>query len=190
VAEGQGEGSGDGAVEGTAEGEGGAEGTIEGTAEAEGGAEGEAEGEAETAEGSPVGSSGEGGAEGVAEGEGEGEGGSEGAAEGDGEEVYASADQNRDGVISLSELLRVIQFFNSGGYHCAMPPESSEDGYVPGASAVALACIPHSSDYSPQDWRISLSELLRLIQFFNSGGYRHCPEANPPSEDGFCPGTG
>jgi hypothetical protein len=28
--------------------------------------------------------------------------------------------------------------------------------------------------------------LLRLIQFFNSGGYHHCP-ANG-TEDGYCPG--
>ena len=36
----------------------------------------------------------------------------------------------------------------------------------------------------PPDWEINLSELLRLIQFFNSGGYHRCLEG----EDGFCPG--
>jgi len=29
--------------------------------------------------------------------------------------------------------------------------------------------------------------LLRLIQFFNSGGYHACPAEN--TEDGFCPGV-
>jgi hypothetical protein len=76
--------------------------------------------------------------------------------------------------------LRVIQFFNSSGYHCEA---GSEDGYAPGVGD--QSCSPHSSDYNPQDWRISLSELLRLIQFFNSGGYHACSG----SEDGYCPGA-
>jgi hypothetical protein len=44
-----------------------------------------------------------------------------------------------------------------------------------------------SSDYNPQDWAIDLSELLRLIQFFNSGGYYACPDDG--TEDGYCLGT-
>lgn len=36
---------------------------------------------------------------------------------------------------------------------------------------------------NPQDWSVSLSELLRLIQFYNSGGYAACLDG----EDGFCP---
>ncbi len=107
--------------------------------------------------------------------------------EGEGESEFHSADQNHDNLISLSELLRVIQFFNSGGYHCADPPGSTEDGYVPGPGA-DHSCMPHASDYNPQNWLISLSELLRLIQFYNSGGYHYCPDAEPPTEDGFCPG--
>lgn len=98
-----------------------------------------------------------------------------------------SADQNGDGVINLTELLRVIQFFNVSGYHCAPSPEDTEDGYLPGV-AEAHDCIPHGSDYNLQDWKISLTELLRLIQFFNTGGYHPCPEADPPTEDGFCIG--
>jgi len=98
-----------------------------------------------------------------------------------------SADQNGDAIISLSELLRVIQFFNTGGLHCATPPTTSEDGYLPGPNAAAQDCIPHASDYNPQDWVISLSELLRLIQFFNTGGYFPCPELN--TEDGYCVGA-
>ena len=41
--------------------------------------------------------------------------------------------------------------------------------------------MPHHSDYNPQDWRISLSELLRLVQLYNSSGYHPDPE----QEDGF-----
>ncbi|HOQ32295.1 MAG TPA: PASTA domain-containing protein, partial [Candidatus Hydrogenedens sp.] len=97
---------------------------------------------------------------------------------------YHNADQNGDGQISLSELLRVIQFFNYGAYHC---DSFGEDGYAPGPGD--QSCHPHASDYNPSDWNISLSELLRLIQFFNSGGYHPCPE-DPESEDGYCPGPG
>jgi len=56
--------------------------------------------------------------------------------------------------VILSELLRVIQFYNSGGYHCADPPDSTEDGYVPGPGA-EQGCTPHDSDYNPQNWIIS-----------------------------------
>ena len=48
-------------------------------------------------------------------------------------------------------------------------------------------CVPHSSDYAPQDWSIGIIELMRLIQFYNLGGYHPCPEA--ATEDGFCPGA-
>jgi len=46
----------------------------------------------------------------------------------------------------------------------------------------------HDSDYAPSgpDWQIKLTELLRVIQFFNSGGYHACPGEG--TEDGFCPG--
>jgi len=109
--------------------------------------------------------------------EGEGEGGVP---------TQHSADRDGNGQINLSELLRVIQFFNIGGYHCALPEEPSEDGYITGYDG-DKSCAPHASDYSPQDWRINLSELLRLIQFFNMGGYHPCPD-DPESEDGYCPG--
>ncbi len=97
---------------------------------------------------------------------------------------YHTADQNGDNLISLSELLRVIQFYNSGGLHCQ---EGTEDGYAPGPPG-NTDCMPHASDYNPQDWSISLSELLRVIQFYNSGGYYWCPEEG--TEDGYCPGPG
>lgn len=140
-----------------------------------GGGIGEGEGDGEgMIEGQPDG-------EGEVEGEGQPEG--EGQADGEGDILFAfhSADQNGDNLISLSELLRVIQFFNSGGYRCS---PGTEDGYGPGLGDTN--CVPHNSDYNPQNWIISLSELLRLIQFFNAGGYFACPDA--ATEDGFCPG--
>ncbi|HPO14683.1 MAG TPA: PASTA domain-containing protein [Candidatus Hydrogenedentes bacterium] len=119
------------------------------------------------------------------EGEGEeGEEGEEGGHEGEEEgteEGMHTADQDGDFEISLSELLNVIQFYNSDGFHCE---EGAEHPYAPGPGD--HGCIPHSSDYNPQNWRINVSELLRLIQFFNSGGYHYCPGEG--AEDGFCPG--
>jgi len=96
-----------------------------------------------------------------------------------------SADKDGDFVITLSELLRVIQFYNSGGLHCADNPGDTEDGFVPGPG-VNQTCTPYDTDYNPQNWVISLSELLRIIQFYNSGGYNYCPLLT--TEDGFCAG--
>jgi hypothetical protein len=51
-------------------------------------------------------------------------------------------------------------------------------------SLPAPSSAQHASDYNPQNWAISLSELLRVIQFYNTGGYQACQEG----EDRFCPG--
>jgi hypothetical protein len=101
-----------------------------------------------------------------------------------GEQNYAvhSTDANGDQRISLSELLRCVQFFNIGTYACAAPG-ATEDGYLPGASG-EHACRPHDADFEVRDWQISLHELLRIIQFYNSESYGLCPEAD--TEDGFC----
>lgn len=110
------------------------------------------------------------------------------AAEGEGEgytpEIH-SADWNEgpDNRIDLAELLRVIQFYNSGGYCCAsLCDPLSDEGFLPGDGD--RTCAPHAADYNPRDWRINLSEVLRIIQFYNSSGYRACEDG----EDGFCPG--
>ena len=188
----EGEGIIEGSPEGTPEGEGTIEGVPEGSQEGEGVVEGSPEGTPEgegTIEGVPEGSQeGEGVVEGSSEGIPEGEGTAEGVPEGTTEgEIPAqhSADQNGNNKIDLGELLRVIQFFNSNGYRCVVPPETSEDGYVPGFDG-DKSCRPHGSDYNPQDWTINLSELLRLIQFFNAGGYYLCPGIG---EDNYCVGT-
>jgi len=75
--------------------------------------------------------------------------------------------------------LRGIQLYDAAEYHC---DETTEDGYALGPGS--RTCRPHDTDYAPQDWRFSLSELLRLIQFYNLGGYAYCPEAQ--TEDDFC----
>jgi hypothetical protein len=95
--------------------------------------------------------------------------------------LYAS-DTNGNYRVELGELLRIIQFYNIGGLHCAELDPGTEDGYVPGFEG-DHTCAPHDSDYTPQNWMISLSELLRVIQFYNSDGYYLCAEG----EDGFCP---
>jgi len=122
----EGEGSLEGTPEGSVEGEGSTEGIPEGTPEGvvEGIPEGSAEGEGSTegtpegvVEGTPEGEGvieGEGSVEGTTEGTSEGEGSSEGSPEGsaEGETHPHSADPNGDWQVNLSELLRVIQFFN------------------------------------------------------------------------------
>jgi len=111
-----------------------------------------------------------------------------GAAEGEGEvegyveDGFLHADPDHNFQIDLTELLRVIQFYNSGGLHCAV---GTEDGFAPGPVG-SKVCEPYDSDYDPQDWIISLSELLRVIQIYNSNGYHYCPADG--TEDGFCPG--
>lgn len=92
---------------------------------------------------------------------------------------FLDVDQTKDGKISLSELLRLIQFYNADGLHCQV---GTEDGFAPSIGEVS--CAAHNSDYSPQDWKVSLSELLRSIQFYNLKGYSACVG----SEDGFCVG--
>jgi len=91
------------------------------------------------------------------------------------------SDTDSNWAISLSELLRLIQLYNSPGFHCEA---GTEDGFAVGPGDTT--CAPHDSDYVPQNWDISLSELLRLIQIYNVtfGSYH----ADVSGEDGFNPG--
>jgi len=93
-------------------------------------------------------------------------------------EIHHSADTNADDKINLSELLALIQVYNTLAYHC-----DEFCGYELGYGA--LDCTLHSSDYNPADGVISLSELLRMVQLYNSGNYYSCPSVG---EDSFCPG--
>ena len=102
-----------------------------------------------------------------------------------GPDYVHNADQNGDKVVDLPELLRLIQLFNLGAYHCAENAGATEDGYLPGEDMGQTDCLPHASDYSVQDWSIDLFELLRIIQLFNAWNYHPCPGG----EDGFCPGA-
>ncbi|MBI1318303.1 MAG: DUF5011 domain-containing protein [Candidatus Hydrogenedens sp.] len=100
----------------------------------------------------------------------------------DASEVHR-ADWNGDNILSLSEVLRIVQFYNVGSYGCDF---ATEDGYGPGRTD--HICTPHTADSggapseSSPDWTISLAELLRVIQLFNALGFEYCGEG----EDGFC----
>jgi Zn-dependent metalloprotease len=109
----------------------------------------------------------------------------EGSLEIEGEGAAHSLDGNANGVVSLSELLRAIQLFNALAHSCAANPGDTEDGYQPGPGD--QSCPAHDMDYRPLDWRITLTELLRGIQLYNAGSYHPCPDADPPTEDGYCP---
>lgn len=93
-----------------------------------------------------------------------------------------SSDKEDFGVLDITEVMRVIQFYNFGSHYCE---DGTEDGYKPGEGRET--CQAHTSDYAPEDWSVSLGELLRTIQLYNAGGYTWCPEADPPTEDGYCP---
>jgi hypothetical protein len=97
-----------------------------------------------------------------------------------------NADQDDDFVLSLTELLRVVQFFTLGSYSCPLNPVFTEDGFFAGSQGTQL-CAPHDSDFSgTADYAIDLNELLRLIQLYNAGTYHSC--GDPGSDDGFCAG--
>jgi hypothetical protein len=96
---------------------------------------------------------------------------------------FHTADQDQSASIELQELLRVVQFFNTGAFGCQ---PGTEDGFAP--NSAAHDCCPHDSDYlGGPSWTVDLTELQRLIQFFNGGGYHPCPDE--ATEDGFCPGA-
>jgi len=108
---------------------------------------------------------------------------------------HHSADTSQDLTIQLTELLRVIQLYNAtlpklpaikNEFTCLV---GTEDGYTLEFPDAPQDCPPHAIDYNPCDWRVSLSELLRIIQFYNAPmrQYHPCPQ-DPNTEDGFCPG--
>ncbi len=96
---------------------------------------------------------------------------------------HHAADISCDWRLSVGELLRGIQLYNTVEFHC---DANGEDGYALGNGA--RSCKPHDSDYADQDWKIDLSELLRLIQFFNSPQSAYHKQTD--TEDGFAPCAG
>lgn len=99
----------------------------------------------------------------------------------EGRASFNDIDTTRDNDVDLSELLRLIQMYQLGEYHCDV---ATEDGFNMGPGN--QTCLPHDLDYDTKNWRLSLSEVLRGVQIYNSGLYHYCPEINPPTEDGFC----
>lgn len=91
-----------------------------------------------------------------------------------------SADSDQNNKFSLSELMRLVQFYNIGAFHCADPGSPTEDGFATGTGD--HSCRVHDGDYLVQDWNIDLSELLRGIQIYNNAGYVACEDG----EDGYC----
>ena len=91
------------------------------------------------------------------------------------------ADTDGNGRINLSEVLRVVQLYSLGEFRCDV---TQEDGIAPGSAP--RDCMPHNLDYAPQNWRFSLSELLRAIQFFNA--FKGTYHPSPGTEDGFTSG--
>ncbi|MFA6421814.1 MAG: hypothetical protein WCV92_00185 [Candidatus Buchananbacteria bacterium] len=103
--------------------------------------------------------------------------------------VYHSADVNKNYIIDKNEMDYVLKLQASKSYHC---DSKAFSGYATGTGS--KVCKPHNSDYliKPEserikgsDWIISMSELLRLVQFVNTGGYKFVGFEN--SEDGFEP---
>lgn len=95
-----------------------------------------------------------------------------------------SADVNRDWTLSLSELLRVIQFYTLLEIECA---SDTEDGYRPAAWGEQVTCLAHNGDTN-SDWSFSLNELLRMIQHYNSDNSAYHLATGEATEDGFVPG--
>ena len=93
--------------------------------------------------------------------------------------AHHHADSNEDWQISLNELQRVVAMKNAGGYHC----QDGEDSYALGRDINDHNCPPHDSDYDPQDWQISTSEIERLRDLYESNYYK----IDSSGEDGFSP---
>jgi photosystem II stability/assembly factor-like uncharacterized protein len=100
-----------------------------------------------------------------------------------------------DGALNLAELTRVIELYNTssgtirtGGY---IASAGTVDGYASAPSRTAAApATPHTADTNA-DGRLSLMELTRVIELFNtrSGTTRHgLYRSDATTIDGFAPG--
>ncbi len=104
-----------------------------------------------------------------------------------------------DGTLNLTELTRVIELYNThtgtvrtGRYVISA---ATVDGYAsdPSVTAGPIPTTPHTADLN-RDGRLSLTELTRVIELFNTragttrtGAY-HIASTPTSSEDGFAPG--
>ncbi len=91
---------------------------------------------------------------------------------------FHSADGDESRAFSLNELLRVVQLFNAGAYHCSA---LGEDGYALGNGP--QTCARHQTDYTTPAYSVTLPELLRMIELYLAGGYTR----DLYSEDSFAP---
>jgi hypothetical protein len=129
--------------------------------------------------------------------------------------LFHSADTNGDFKISLSELLRVISYYNTvftntdgskvqtGNYRVVAVSGSAPDGFSPDSTKQSAAAAGqgglaafHSAD-ADRNGAISLSELLRVVSYFNTvfsntdgtktqtGAYR--VRVGTPTSDGYEP---
>ena len=91
--------------------------------------------------------------------------------------LFHSADTNMDLRLNLSETLALVQWFNlEVELHC----DGIGYSFSPGGTQ---ECLPHSSDYLDQDWKLGLDELLRGVQLYNAQAY----VKDVTGEDGFNP---
>ena len=109
-----------------------------------------------------------------------------------------SADVDRNLRISLLELTRVIELYNTrrgtvrtGAYLAA---SGTEDGFAPdfdrASGGTASLAAHHSADYG-RDGSINLLELLRMIELYNYSANRSRTgqfHRRSGTEDGFAPG--
>jgi hypothetical protein len=111
--------------------------------------------------------------------------------------IYHSADTNQDGRLSLVELTRVIELYNTRNgtsrTGCYAVHDGSEDGFAQDTTATTNQTLAryHSAD-SNRDGQIGLSELTRVIDLYNTRagttrtGQYHVQAG---TEDGFAPGS-
>jgi M6 family metalloprotease-like protein len=109
-----------------------------------------------------------------------------------------TADTNGDGKLSLLELTRVIELYNTRNdttrTGCYAVQAGSEDGFAPEPTRTSSATVTlasyHSAD-SDKNGKISLLELTRVIELYNyrSGTTRTGQyHVQAGTEDGFAPG--
>jgi hypothetical protein len=110
--------------------------------------------------------------------------------------TYHSADTNRDLRLSLVELTRVIELYNTrqgnvrtGAYRLQ---DGTEDGFAGEIAPVAGAALArhHAADLD-RNGRLNLLELTRVIELYNTreaGTRTGRYSTRPGSEDGFAPG--
>ncbi len=89
-------------------------------------------------------------------------------------------------VIDPSATAGVPLSVSEGGSDAATPDAVLVDAAMAGFSITPLANTGQHAADSDGDWSVSLSEILRIIQFFNSDSY-HC---EPGTEDGYAPSLG